>query len=57
MRERSLPGWARALLELLLILGLWVLYSLARLVADTSMAPAVDRAHELLQFERGLGIH
>ena len=41
----------------LLILGLWVLYSLARLVADTSMAPALDRAHELLQFEQGLGIH
>lgn len=56
-RTRALPGWLRAALEALLILGLWVLYSLARLVADTSMAPALDRAHELLQFEQGLGIH
>ncbi len=56
-QNRQLPGWARAGFEALLILGLWVLYSLARLLADTSMAPAVKRAHELLQFERGLGIH
>lgn len=56
-RPRSLPGWLRAGLEVLLILALWVLYSLARLVADTSMSPALSRAHELLQFERGLGIH
>jgi hypothetical protein len=56
-RTRSLPGWARAGFELLLILGLWVFYSLARLLANTNLNPALDRAHELLQFEQGLGIH
>ena len=55
-RTRTLPGWARAIVEVLVILGLWVFYSLARLIADTSMDPALDRAHELLQFEQGLGI-
>jgi hypothetical protein len=57
MRERSLPGWARALLELLLILGLWVLYSLARLLADTDMGPALHRANDLLHIEKLIGIH
>lgn len=56
-RTRTLPGWARAGLEVLLILALWVVYSLARLVADTSMKPALGRAHELLQFEQGIGLH
>ena len=56
-QNRTLPAWVRAGLEVLLVLGLWVLYSLARLLADTSMAPALERAHELLQFEQGLGIH
>lgn len=56
-RSRSLPGWARAVLEVLLVAALWVLYSLARLLADTNMDPALDRAHELLQFEQGIGLH
>lgn len=56
-RTGTLPGWARAIIEVLVIAGLWVLYSLARLLADTAMGPAVERAHELLQFEQGLGIH
>ena len=56
-RTSSLPGWARAGLEVLLVLALWVLYSLARLLADTSMSPAVARAHELLQIEQAVGLH
>lgn len=56
-RAATLPGWVRAIIEVLVILALWVVYSLARLLADTAMGPAVDRAHELLQFEQGLGIH
>ncbi|GAA1795164.1 phosphatase PAP2 family protein [Nocardioides hankookensis] len=55
-RERTVPGWARALLELLLILALWVFYSLARLLANTSMQPALDRANDLLHIEDLLGI-
>lgn len=55
--RRPLPRWARGLLELLLILGLWVLYSLARLLADTSMQPALDRANDLLHIEKLIGIH
>ncbi|MFC7492745.1 MULTISPECIES: phosphatase PAP2 family protein [unclassified Nocardioides] len=55
-RTRTLPIWARGLLELALILGLWVLYSLARLLADTSMKPALDRANDLLHIEKLLGI-
>lgn len=57
VREDGLPRWARAILELVLILGLWVLYSLARLLADTSMGPALDRANDLLHIERLIGIH
>ncbi|KQW49033.1 hypothetical protein ASC77_10020 [Nocardioides sp. Root1257] len=55
-RQRTVPGWARALLELLLILALWVFYSLARLLADTSMQPALHRANDLLHIEDLLGI-
>ena len=55
-RTRTVPGWARAILELLLILALWVFYSLARLLADTSMQPALDRANDLLHVEDLLGI-
>ena len=55
-RVRSMPGWIRAVLELGLILGLWVLYSLARLLADTSMQPALSRANDLLHLENLLGI-
>lgn len=56
-RDSWLPTWARALLELVLILGLWILYSLARLLADTSMGPALDRANDLLHIEKLVGIH
>jgi len=57
VREDGFPRWVRAILELVLILGLWVLYSLARLLADTSMGPALDRANDLLHVERLIGIH
>ncbi|MDF1605688.1 phosphatase PAP2 family protein [Nocardioides sp. YIM 152315] len=55
-RTRTLPVWVRGILELLLILALWVLYSLARLLADTSMQPAIDRANDLLHIEQLIGI-
>ncbi|MBZ5737698.1 phosphatase PAP2 family protein [Nocardioides mangrovi] len=54
--DRTTPRWVRAIFELLLILGLWVLYSLARLLADTSMKPALSRANDLLHIENLLGI-
>src|SRR6478609_7443160 len=47
-RAQTLPRWARAGFELLLILALWVFYSLARLLADTSLRPALNRANDLL---------
>ncbi len=55
-RPRTLPGWLRAVLEVVLILGLWVIYSLARLLADTNMDPALHRANELLHLEKLIGI-
>lgn len=55
-RTQSMPRWARGLFELALILGLWVLYSLARLLADTNMQPALQRANELLDIEGLIGI-
>lgn len=55
-RTSTLPRWARAGVELLLILGFWVVYSLARLLADTSMQPALERANELLHLEGLIGI-
>ena len=55
-RTNALPGWARAVLELLLIVAFWVVYSLARLLADTSMQPALARANELLHVEGVMGI-
>ena len=66
----SLPSWTavagvrtryprtfRGVLEVVLVLGLWAAYSLSRLLADTSMAPAMRRAHDLLHIEEHLGIH
>ena len=50
-RTQTMPRWVRGLFELALILGLWVLYSLARLLADTNMKPALQRANELLDIE------
>ena len=55
-RSKKRRGWLRAIFELVLILALWVFYSLARLLADTSMSPALDRANELLHVEAILGI-
>jgi len=46
----------RGVLELLLILAFWVVYSLARLLADTSMQPALARANEVLHVESLIGI-
>lgn len=54
--DHVLPGWVRGILELLLILALWVFYSLARLLADTNMKPALARANDLLHVEGVLGI-
>jgi hypothetical protein len=53
---KRMPRWARGILELLLILALWVVYSLARLLADTNMGPALRRANELIHVEELLGI-
>lgn len=55
-RSQTMPRWVRGLFELVLILGLWVLYSLARLLADTNMQPALQRANELLDIEGLIGI-
>ena len=55
-RERY-PRLARGMLELVLVLGLWVAYSLSRLLASNAMGPALRRAHELLSIEKHLGIH
>ncbi len=46
----------RGVLEVALIVGLWATYSLSRLVADTTMAPALRRAEDLLHLEGLLGI-
>ena len=53
---KGLPSWVRALLELALVMSLWVLYSLARLLADTDMGAAMHRANELLHVESIIGI-
>ena len=53
---RTIPRWVRAILEVVLVMGLWVLYSLARLLADTNMDPALHRANELLHLEGLMGI-
>jgi len=55
-RTWTLPRWARGILELCLIFGLWVVYSLARLLANTDMQPALNRANDLLHVEDLLGI-
>ncbi len=43
-------------LELLLVLSLWVGYSLSRLAADADLGPARDHAHALLGVEARLGL-
>jgi hypothetical protein len=55
-RSRPMPRWVRGIFELVLILALWVVYSLARLLADTNMQPALHRANELLHLESLIGI-
>jgi membrane-associated phospholipid phosphatase len=55
-RSTAIPRWIRAALELLLILAFWVVYSLARLLADTNMQPALERANELVHVEGVIGI-
>ncbi|GAA1139550.1 phosphatase PAP2 family protein [Nocardioides aquiterrae] len=54
--RRHTPRWVRAIFEVVLVMGLWVLYSLARLLADTNMDPALQRANELLHLEGLIGI-
>ena len=51
-----LPRWARGIFELLLILSLYVMYTMARMLADTNMTPALARAKDLLHVEGILGI-
>jgi hypothetical protein len=46
----------RGIFELVLIVALWVVYSLARLLADTNMQPALRRANELVDIEGLIGI-
>jgi PAP2 superfamily len=55
-RTSTVPRWARAVFELLLIVVFWVVYSLARLLADTNMKPALERANELVHVESIIGI-
>jgi membrane-associated phospholipid phosphatase len=43
-------------LEVVLVVGLWIAYSLSRLVASAALIPARDRAEELLAAERRLGL-
>ncbi|MDN4159967.1 phosphatase PAP2 family protein [Nocardioides abyssi] len=45
------------MLELALVLTLYVLYSGSRLFADDALAPALERARELLDVERLMGLH
>src|ERR1700754_3902753 len=47
-------GWRSALLELVLVLGLWVAYSGSRLFAANNVRPAQRRAAELLDIESAL---
>ena len=56
MRVRH-PALARAVLEVLLVVGLWIAYSASRRLAETAMGPALDRANELLGVEIRLGSH
>jgi hypothetical protein len=56
MRARH-PAVARAVLEVALVVGLWIAYSVSRLLAETAMGPALHRANELLGVEIRLGIH
>lgn len=51
------PRLVRGLVEIVLILGLWVGYSLSRLFADTAVVPALGRARELLRNEAGLRLN
>ena len=55
-RTSTVPRWVRAILELFLIVVFWVVYSLARLLADTNMKPALERANELVHVESIIGI-
>lgn len=51
------PRVLRGVVEVCLVLTLWVGYSFSRLIADTSMTPALNRAQELLNLEAVLRIH
>ena len=54
--RRRHPVVVAGALEGVVVLGLWVAYSLSRLVASAALAPARDRAEELLAAERRLGL-
>jgi hypothetical protein len=49
-------GWYAGLLEVALIAGLYVLYSASRLLASDDASDALHRAHELVRFERYVGL-
>ncbi|WP_121253675.1 phosphatase PAP2 family protein [Nocardioides ferulae] len=51
------PRLRRGLLELVLIATLYVGYSASRLFADDALAPALERAQQLLHLETLLGLH
>ena len=54
--RRHHPVLVGGALEVALVLGLWVAYSLSRLLADTDLVPARARAVGLLGVERHLGL-
>ena len=54
--RRRHPVVVAGALEGVVVLGLWVAYSLSRLVASAALAPARHRAEDLLAAERRLGL-
>jgi len=53
-KSATTRGWRAAVLEMILILGLYVVYSGSRLFASDSLRPAQRRAAELLDIESAL---
>ena len=54
--RRSHPVVVDGAVEVLLVLGLWVAYSLSRLAADSAVGAARDRAQTVLALESRLGL-
>lgn len=51
------PRLVRGAVEIVLVLGLWVGYSLSRLFADSAFKPALNRGNELLRTETQLRLN